>query len=221
MMKRRYLTEILLIFSFFWLKALLVNHISIPLSDNVIVAVSYAIDVLLILFVVVKIDREKLSSIGVRGISFGNILGGFLLGIGLYLIQILPPVIFMNMDISQFVEAPRWIPFFLRVLFLMVTVGLGEELVFRGFLLNRLEGIFKYRLAVVIFNGLLFYVFHLTQAFVFDWTQVYSTFATTVVLCGYWYGTKKKSIFPLVIAHGMLDALLGEVGFYLLNLVLG
>lgn len=218
MTKRKCLIEILLFICFLWLKGVWVNHLTFPINDNVIVVVSYAIDVFLILFVVTKIDKETVSNIGIKRISFWDIVYGFLLGIGLYLVQILPPIIFMHMDISQFTEAPQWLPLLLRFLFLTITVGLGEELVFRGFLLRRLEGVFKYRLAVVFINGLLFYVLHLTKEFVFDWTQVYSTFATTIVLCGYLYGSKKKSIFPLVIAHGMLDVLLGVPGFYFLNI---
>ena len=220
MSKRKYLIEILLVFSFLWLKGLLINNFPFRFDDNVIVVVSYAIDILLILFIVINIEKKFISSIGIKSISFWDIFSGFVLGVVLYLVQILPPIIFMNMDISQFVEAPRWMPLFFRFLFLVVTVGLGEELVFRGFLLQRLEWVFKYKLIAVFLNCFIFYIFHLTKAFVFVWTQVYSTFATTIIFCVYLYGSKKKSIFPVVIAHGMLDVLLGAPGFYFLNLVL-
>lgn len=219
MTKRKSILEISLIFVFLWLKGFIVNRLTLPWDENLMIVLSYAIDVILILFYVVKIDKVPLSRIGIRSISLVDILGGFGLGLVLYLVQVLPPVIFMHMDISQFVEPLQLVPLLIRFVFLMVTVGLGEELVFRGFLLYKLEGIVSEKVVAVFFNCLLFYGIHLlTQEFVFDWTRVYSTFATTIVLCVYWYSSKNKSIFPLVIAHALLDLLLGAPGFYLLNL---
>lgn len=218
MVKIKMSVEIILIYSFLWFKGLLVNRLIFPWSDNLVVVVSYVIDIALILFFVVKIDKEPVSNIGIKMISPVDILGGFVLGLILYLVQILPPIIFMHMDISQFIDSPQWLPLFFRFLFLLVTVGLGEELVFRGFLLRRLEGIVSFKTAAVLINCLLFYIMHLPKAFVFDWTQIYSTFATTIVLSVYFYKSKKRSILPLIIAHAMLDLLLGAPGFYLLNI---
>lgn len=217
-MKRKATIDMILVFTFIWLKNLFINHSIFPWNDTVTIVISYAIDILVVLFFVVKVDKEPVSSIGIRSISPMDILSGFLLGIILYLVQILPPVIFMHMDISGFTAPPQWLPLFFRFLFLLVTVGIGEELVFRGFLLHKLERLVSSKVIAVLFSCVLFYVFHLTKAFVFDWTQVYSTFATTILLSTYWYKSKKRSIFPLIIAHAMLDLLLGAPGFYLINI---
>lgn len=218
MTKSKNLIEIILVFGVLLLKGLMFNRLPFPWDDNITIVVAYAIDIVIVLFFVVKIDKESISNIGIKAISFVDILGGIILGLVLYLIQILPPIIFMNMDISQFVEQPKWLPLFFRFVFLAVTVGLGEELVFRGFLLIKMEKIIKYKWVAVFFNCILFYVLHLSKAFVFDWTQVYSTFVTTIILCIYLYNSKRKSIFPLIIAHAILDTLLGAPGFYLLNI---
>lgn len=219
MTKRRHTIELVLIYIILWLKGLWFNQPSLPWDNNLIILAAYAIDILLILFFIKRIDHQPLSRIGLKRISWLDLLGGFVLGLVLYLVQMLPPILFMQMDIRQFVEPPQWFPFFLRFLFLMITVGLGEELVFRGFFLYKLERIFHHKTVVVLLNALLFYIIHLTKGFVFDWTHVYSTFATTIVLSIYFYRSKKRSIFPLIVAHAMLDLLLGASGFYFLNLL--
>lgn len=218
MTKKNRVIEIILIFAVLWMKGFLVNRLDFPWDSSLTIVISYALDVLFVLFFVVRCDREPLSVIGIKAISIWDILGGFILGIILYLVQIIPPVMFMHMDISSFTDSPAWLPLLSSFLFLIVTVGVGEEVVFRGFFLHKIEQVVPYKSVAVLFNCVLFYLLHVAKDFVFDWTHVYSTFATTIVLCIYFYATKKKSILPLIIAHAILDTLLGAPGFFFLNL---
>ncbi|WP_053957491.1 CPBP family intramembrane glutamic endopeptidase [Inediibacterium massiliense] len=220
MKKNKNIIMIIFVYVILLIIGFIFNHVKIPISNNGIIFISYLINVSIIIFMVIKIDKESLQVVGFTKISILDITGGFILGIVLYLMQILPPIFFMHIDISSFGNQPNFTAILLRFLFLAITVGLGEELVYRGYFLHKLENVFSSQLLVVCLNCMLFYGSHLTKIFQFNITEVYSTFLTTILLCTYFYLSKKRSIIPLIIAHAVLDTLMGKAGFSILNLLM-
>jgi membrane protease YdiL (CAAX protease family) len=93
--------------------------------------------------------------------------------------------------------SPTWL---LAILF--GVVGITEEIIFRGYLIPRLEEIFGSTALAVIMQAIFFGLVHSYQGFL--------GMATTLVL-GLIFGmvfAKNRSIWPLALAHGITDFVL-------------
>lgn len=97
------------------------------------------------------------------------------------------------------------------LLFMIVVIGwgaaaFGEELLFRGFVLNRLQasfggGSFSLVLAVLV-QALLFALGH----FYLGWRGVMNA-VTVGLVFGTFYTVSGGSLWPLIIAHGLIDTI--------------
>ena len=87
-----------------------------------------------------------------------------------------------------------------------VFVAFGEELVFRGMMLSRLEILFGLQgranlVAVSLAQGLLFGAGHASQGV----TGMIITGAIGTALAVYFMTRGQRSLFPLVLSHGIID----------------
>ena len=83
-----------------------------------------------------------------------------------------------------------------------ITAGVVEELIFRAYLVPRLEVIFKNKYMPVIFSALMFSALHLGY---YSWHELLFTFLFGIVFAIHyqWY----RNISILIITHAIIDFL--------------
>lgn len=159
----------------------------------------------ILLFYVIKIEKKPLSSIGLRPIVFKEIVFGIIIGIIMFTVQQIPMVL-MGMDYRMFASPPDWVHIGIMSLYCIFCVGFTEEVVMRGFILHKSMGITKNKIIVILLNSIIFYMIHWPPVrFVFG--EAFNITLNTIILCTYFFVSKRKSITPLIIAHGVYDIL--------------
>lgn len=79
-------------------------------------------------------------------------------------------------------------------------------LVFRGFLLHKTLSLCGSKILSAAVNILLFYAIHFSSMqFVFG--EFYNIATNVIILCAYLFLSRRRSIVPLMIAHGFYDTL--------------
>jgi hypothetical protein len=186
------------------------------LGINYIGVLSMAVGILLVV-VLLRWRRQSLSDIGwvtvfrgsslasrtieVMGVTALAMVGGGLLGAGIFgapeesaaVTQMSDNLWFFLLDITVLV----W-----------VFIAFGEELVFRGMLLSRLEVAFglqgRMNIAVVsLTQGVIFGAGHASQG----GTGMLMTGAIGTALGVYFMTRGQRSLIPLVLSHGIIDTL--------------
>lgn len=107
---------------------------------------------IIVTIILVKLRKQGLDSIGLKGRWKLSIIIGGLLSLFYFYCNCLDHLIHGE----KLISLPNIL--FLMVYFLLVAVS--EELVFRGFIGTRLNGLIKNKYIVVIITGLLFVVMH-------------------------------------------------------------
>ena len=101
------------------------------------------------------------------------------------------------------------------IMVIWIGAALGEELLMRGFLLNSLIKLFgeskKGLTLAVIFHSFIFGMLHISQGI----PGVIGTGVVAVIL-GYVYLYNSRNLFPLIIAHGLINSI-GIFAYYLSN----
>ena len=111
------------------------------------------------------------------------------------------------LDLSAFAElrgnAPRLAAMLLLV---WTTVAFGEELLFRGFLLGRIEKLLGAGTAAtagaVVAQAALFGAGHASLGI-----RGVATAGVVALVYGAWYAFRDRNLWPLIIAHGLTDTI--------------
>lgn len=165
----------------------------------------YFLIVASIMFYVTKIEKRPLSSIGVKPIVIKDIPVGILISCIMFVVQQIPLLI-IGIDYKIFAAPPNWIQIAMMSAYCLLCVGFGEEIMMRGFILHKSVTLLNNRLVAVIINCIIFYIFHWPPVrFVFG--EIFNVSLNTIILCGYFFLSKRRSITPLIIAHGIYDIL--------------
>ena len=157
-------------------------------------------------FCVARVEKKPLSYIGLKKPCLLDIPKGLLLGICMFVAQQIP-LLLMKVDYSVYAMEPQWDYIIVVSLYCFFCVGFVEEVVFRGFLLQKSQEIWKSKVVCVGINILLFYLVH-SLWFVFE--EFYSIAVNVIFLCVFFFQSK-KSLVPLIIAHGFYDTLTSVV----------
>ncbi len=166
---------------------------------------TYLMSAVVIVLYVVKIEKKPISYIGLKEPALSDIPKGLLLGVCMFAVQQIP-FLLMRVDYSVFAAEPDWGNIMIMSLYCFLCVGLTEELIFRGFILQKTQELSNRKVIIVAINCLLFYAFHWPPVrFVFG--EFFNITVNTLFLCIYFYKSKNKSIVPLMIAHGFYDIL--------------
>lgn len=204
---KRNAAEIILCFALFASLAFISN-----LCENILHlnglwtgVIFYLIPCAALLFYVSKIKKAPLSSIGFKRFHAQDIPAGLLLGLCMFIVQQIP-LLLMKMDYSVYAMQPD--PAYITAvsLYCFLCVGFAEELIFRGFILHKTLSLCGSKILSVGINILLFYAAHFyTMQFTFG--EFYNIAANVLLLCLYLFFSRRKSILPLMIAHGFYDTL--------------
>lgn len=211
--------KIIIVYVFVLLVSWLSNNFKSNIHNNWIIIFTCIFEVLLICYITLKVDGDPLSSIGLKHFSIMDVCHGVVLGIVLYFLQTLPPILFMHMAVPQYAVPFDISSFLSRLFFLTLTVGIAEEIIFRGYIFTKLNQLVSSKWSVILISCILFYAVHLTRTLTINGTHIYSTFVTTILFCYYLYSFSKKSIIPLIIAHGLYNTLTAGYGFVIWNFI--
>lgn len=166
---------------------------------------AYLLPCAVLIFYVLKIEKVPLSSIGLQKLRLRDIPAGLFLGLGMFALQQIP-LLLMRINYSAYAMKPA--PGYIAAvtLYCFLCVGFAEELIFRGFILHKTLSLCHSRVLSVLVNILLFYAIHFSSMqFVFG--EFYNIATNVLVLCVYLFLSRRKSIVPLMIAHGFYDTL--------------
>lgn len=165
----------------------------------------YLLPCAIILIYVSKVEKAPLASIGLTSFCFQDVPAGLLLGFCMFVVQQIP-LLLLKMDYSAYAIAPEPGYIITTSLYCFLCVGFAEELIFRGFILHKTLSICPSKILSVAVNILLFYAIHWSSMqFVFG--EFYNLSTNVIILCVFLFCSKKKSLFPLMIAHGFYDIL--------------
>ncbi len=153
----------------------------------------------------VKIEKESLSSIGLFN---GNWKKSCLIGF------VLAAILFFNNCLSSIISGASFIPVrnMFKFIIYYLTVGLCEEIVFRGYIGTRLYGLIKNHYFVILVNGILFVLMHfpyriimynmtISDLTIFNIAWILNLFITHIVFSFIYL--KTNSLYGAVIPHWM------------------
>lgn len=169
-------------------------------------ALAYFIFGAILIFYVKKIEKAPLSSLGLKKIRLSDIAKGFLLGICMFTAQQIPLLI-LKMDYSVFAMAPDPVYILVMSLYCFFCVGFVEELIFRGFILQKTVSVCHSKTVSILINILLFYAVHFFPAMRFSFGEFYSIAVNVLFLSIYFFKSENKTLIPLIVAHGFYDTL--------------
>lgn len=188
------------------------------ISFTVWAAILYSLQFSIILIKTIVIDKSKLKNLG---FVFDSLPTKIFIGFGIAIGQLL---IYWSILVFGFGLKPGIIVMgrtemgissaFLRTLFYIFFVGIAEESIYRGYILNELNDSFRNKVVVVLVTSLLFSLSHLLNMQI---VQLIETFVVSIIYCFLRFKFKDKSIVPLIIAHGIFDSLpiwLGIIFFW-------
>lgn len=157
--------------------------------------------------IVMKIQRDKLTDYGFNKSKIGvQIIVGILIGIAMSLILTLIPHLF---GFGEYVDSGKrylylW-QFIYEFIYSILVIGFVEELVFRGFVYEKIKRISQNNLVAIISSSVLFGVFHLFSGNI---VQMIMTACIGAFWCFCRLKIKNCSLLSLIIAHGVYDALI-------------
>jgi len=186
----------------------------IPSALRIIIGVFYyTLMMSIIFFVVKKVDKQKLEIIG---LSTNDLAKQILIGIGIFIIILILVItaLLLGADKQYFVNPkPKSIVVIIYYTFYgIIFVGFGEEIIFRGFFLERIKIVLNSSIWAVLISSVLFAVWHYPTTH--NIPPLALLFGIIFSVCR--LKIKRCGIVSLAIAHGLNDALAIWLGFFLL-----
>lgn len=178
--------------------------------------VYFALTTVAILAYVVYVEKKPFRSIGLSRLTVHDFGAGVVLAIIMFCVQQIP-LLAIGIDYTQFATPPDWPQLLTSFAYILLCVGVGEEIAFRGFILHKSNELFHSKIIAVFLNCALFYMLHWPPIrFVFG--EFFNTSLNTIILSIYLFRSKNQSIVPLIIAHGIYDiftSLLPVIVYYI------
>jgi membrane protease YdiL (CAAX protease family) len=174
----------------------------------------YVTIICLVFFTVTRFEQEDLKSLGLDFHSPGpKIWLGLVIFAVWSLFTVIPLLFGINKNVLFSFRPSSLSVLLLFTIYDLIFVSFGEELVFRGFLLSRIEQITNSRVIAVIVSSVLFGLWHYPLNM--DIVQVFTAIFIGLIFCTIKLKSKSQSITPLIIAHGLNDAFLLWLAFFI------
>lgn len=179
---------------------------SLPLGLRMVcMMVTYWL-IALVPVIIMIVSKDKIADYWNTDKVGYQILTGVLIGTAMSLVLTLVPHL---AGFGAYVDnGKRYIylwQFVYEFFYCIVAIGFVEELVFRGFVYNRIKKISQNEIAAVIGSSVLFGVFHLFGGNI---VQMIMTAFIGAFFCLCRLKIKNCSVLSLIIAHGIYDALI-------------
>lgn len=164
------------------------------------------------IYTIKVIEKRSLQSVG---FELSNILKNIVLGI---VISIILLIIINSYFYFLYGIKPNFVHLtltntILTTLYYICIVGFVEELIFRGYLLERLKEIQNSNLFAVIISSFVFALWHYPVNYY--WGQVIFTFFFGIILSTIRIKTKGNILVSLVIVHGLYNSFPTLVGYFI------
>lgn len=202
--KKKSIVEIIICFSLMLFLTVFVNIFGKDFGLWLGILTYWLSSIILILYIL-KVEKEPLSSIGLKRICFKNIFEGLGLGVVMFIAQQIPLLI-MGIDYSVFSMKPDFFYILITTFYCFFCVGFAEELIFRGFLFKKTLDICRIKWISIVINIILFYVIHWTSL-PHNVGGIYNIAINTLILCIYYLLRTEKNLIPLMVGHGFYDTL--------------
>lgn len=152
------------------------------------------------------VNKENLGDIGFSKEKIMLQIGiGVLLAFAMSLIlTVLPIMLGFKEMVGNITYTQTW-KFVYQFIYAILGVALAEELIFRGYLFNKLLRIKNAKWFAIIISSLLFGLFHIFNGNII---QIFMTAFLGFLFCIFREKIKGCTLLSLIIAHGVYDAMI-------------
>ena len=192
------------VFGIFMFNQHLLMSFSQPLRMILIIITQWLL--FLVPGILMIVNKEKLSDIGFRKEKIAlQIAIGVLIAVSMSLVLTVFPIILGFKDmVGNTVYTQTW-KFVYQFIYAIFGVALAEELIFRGYIFNKLLEIKNSKWFAIIISSLLFGLFHIFNGNII---QVFMTAFLGLLFCIFREKIKGCTLLSLIIAHGVYDAMI-------------
>ncbi len=167
----------------------------------------------LIAFLIYTVKGTEKSTLASLGVGFNNMPGKILLGFGICAGLSLFQLVFVLFGENLNFQRSGWKDIIVYTFYYICFVGFAEELIFRGYLLKRLNELLNSKIYAVLLSSTLFALWHYPVRYY--WGQVIFAFFFGLVLSIIAVRAKSEIIIPLAIGHGLYNSLPLWVGYFI------
>lgn len=191
-------------------------QIDMPTQTRMLVMVSfYLLSTLTVVIPAICIEKRGISSLGFTKEHLAKqILIGLVIFIVLCLANIIPLLIGVNKNEILNFKPKNVTALIFFLLYDIFCVGFGEEFIFRGYFLSRLKELMNSSLWAVLISSVLFGLWH--YRYNLNVTQVITATIIGIIFSFLKIKLKHCSTLSLSIAHGLNDAFIILLGWFLL-----
>lgn len=156
--------------------------------------------------ILMRMNKETFAGLGLRKGKIARQIGiGILLACVMSLVLTVFPIAFGFKDSVSSTSYSRAWKILFQFVYATCGVALSEELLFRGYLFKKLQGLHHSRWFPILVSSLLFGLFHIFSG---SLVQVVATSLIGVLLCLFREKIKGCTLLSLIIAHGFYDAMI-------------
>lgn len=178
----------------------------IPLIPRMAVMIVSQWGIFLVPLMLMKRNREKLSDFFISEIKpWRQIQTGIILALAMTVVLILIPILLGLEDMVGSTSYTMPWQFVFEFIYSIIGVALAEELVFRGYIFNKIVLLSGSRSTAIILSSILFGFFHVFNGNVL---QIIMTFCMGMMFCYFREKIKSCTIISLIIAHGLYDGMI-------------
>ncbi len=156
--------------------------------------------------ILMVVYKEKLSSMGFKKERILlQISIGVLIAVSMSLVLTVLPIFMGFKDMVGNASYTQTWQFAYEFIYRIMGVALAEEIIFRGYIFNKLLEIKNSRWFAIIVSSVLFGLFHVFNGNII---QIFMTAFIGLVYCILREKVKECTLLSLIIAHGVYDALI-------------
>lgn len=178
-----------------------------PEINSTFLGITINFSFVILILIVLKIKKEKICSIGLReGNLRLSLILGIIFSVILFFCNCLLNIIFEH---QHFISASKIVENF----FYYFSVGLCEEILFRGFILTRIHSITKNIFFDIFITGILFVLFHFPfrmvayslsfTNFITNYSNILDLFITNCILA--FIRIRSDNIYGSILPHWISD----------------
>ena len=172
----------------------------------------YTCLVIIMAYMVKRVEKHTFVS---KGLSLHSIVKDVILGIGIFVVLV---IIFYSYFFVLYGVKPNFVHLtlfetILRAIYFIWFVGFAEELIFRGYLLDRFKELLNSKIYAILLSSLLFALWHYPVSYNFG--QVVFAFFFGIILSTIRVISKREVMVALVIGHGLYNFFPFLVGYFI------
>ncbi len=151
-------------------------------------------------------NKERLKSLGFKKDRiFMQVLIGLAVAASMSVVLTVVPILIGLKDMVGSTSYTKPWQFAYQFVYSIIGVALAEEIIFRGYLFNKLLKIKDSRLFAIIISSILFGLFHVFNGNII---QIILTACIGLLFCFVREKIKDCTLLSLIIAHGVYDAMI-------------